>query len=71
MHLCAEKVCGLEYAHIAAKNALGDVMKIKKLLGFCESPGCWKFATQQLVIMRKSDHAQFTVKVCGDCAWKF
>lgn len=45
-------------------------MKIKRFLGLCDCKGCKKAATEELVILRKSDKKKITVRVCEDHAWE-
>ena len=71
MHLDASKLLNLENVPWTAACASGAVMKIKRLFGLCECPGCKKFAVKELTLFSKSKNIKINIRVCEECAWKF
>lgn len=43
-------------------------MKIKRLVGLCEYPGCKRFAKRSLIIKTKNEKIK-EIHVCEECAW--
>lgn len=44
-------------------------MKIKRILGLCEYPGCKHLARRGMIIKTKDGKVK-ELHVCEDCAWK-
>lgn len=67
----ASKLSDLAIVQRTASYASGAVMKIKRLLGLCECPGCRKFAVKELTVFSKTENINIDIRVCEECAWKF
>jgi hypothetical protein len=67
--LCAREQFVRAYVRIAVRSALGEVMTIKGLLGFCECKGCMKRAVRRIVV--KDTTKYIHMNVCEDCLFKF